>query len=288
MKSGFVSVIGRTNAGKSTLVNSLLGEKIALVSHKRNATRRKINAIVMHDDKQIIFIDTPGLHKSDKLFNQSLIESAKKSIKDCDIVLFVVSVKDSTKDYEDFLAFHKDVKHVLVINKVDLEDKKYLLNKIQEYAKFDKYFQALIPFSCKKKAYKNILLDELCKHLNYDHYFYDTDILSSSSQRDIYREFILEALFESFADELPYSSDVIINEVKNKNDILCISANLITDTQAHKKILIGKNAEALKRIGIKARKKIEKFASCKVNLELFVLVKKAWTKDKQFLEKILR
>lgn len=129
MKSGFVSIIGRTNAGKSTLINSLLEEKIALVSHKQNATRRKIKAIVMHEKNQIIFIDTPGLHESGATLNQLLVQSAIKSIGDCDVILFVASVFDSTKDYENFLSLNPQVPHIIALNKVDLTDNATLLKK---------------------------------------------------------------------------------------------------------------------------------------------------------------
>ncbi len=131
MKSGFVSIIGRTNAGKSTLINSLLEEKIALVSHKQNATRRKIKAIVMNGEDQIIFIDTPGLHESKATLNQFLIQSAIKSMGDCDVILFVASIFDSVKDYENFLSLNPKVPHIIVLNKVDLADNGTLLKKTQ-------------------------------------------------------------------------------------------------------------------------------------------------------------
>ena len=287
MKSGFISVVGRTNAGKSTLINSLLGEKLALVSHKINATRRKIRAIVMHDENQLIFIDTPGLHKSDKLFNQSLIQSAKKAIQDCDVILFVASAKDSTRDYEDFLSLNSKKPHLLLLNKIDLLSQAELLKKIKEYESFSSYFKALLPYSSKVKTHRKPLLDELCKYLNFQNYYYDTDILSPDKEKDIYKELILEALFESFSDELPYSSDVLIENVSQKNKTLHIEANIITDTNSHKVILIGQRAEAIKRLGIRARKKLENFTLTKVNLKLFVSLKKAWTKDKKFLENIL-
>lgn len=287
MKSGFISVVGRTNAGKSTVINSLMGEKITLVSHKRNATRRKIRAIVMHGENQLIFVDTPGLHKSDKLFNQTLIENAKKSINDCDILLFVVSAKDSTKDYEEFLSLNSKKPHILLLNKIDLLSQEQLLSKIKEYEKFSSYFKALLPYSFKAKNHKKPLLDELCKYLNFDKYYYETDILSPDNEKDIYKELILEAIFESFSDELPYSSDVLVESIIEKDDILHIRALIITDTNAHKIILVGKNAQAIKRLGIKARKKLESFSFKKVNLKLFVSVKKAWIKDKKFLDELL-
>ncbi len=225
MKSGFVSIIGRTNAGKSTLINSLLEEKIALVSHKQNATRRKIKAIVMHEKNQIIFIDTPGLHESGATLNQLLVQSAIKSMGDCDVILFVASVFDSTKDYENFLSLNPQASHIIALNKVDLTDNATLLKKLSEYAKF--------------------------------------------------------------SDELPYSSEVLINRTKDTPNLLILEANIITDTNSHKGMLIGKEGATLKRIGKDARFKISKLAQKKVLLKLFVTVKKNWQKDEEFLKKLL-
>lgn len=154
MKSGFISLIGRTNAGKSTLINSLLEEKIALVSHKQNATRRKIKAIVMQDDNQLIFIDTPGLHESKATLNQLLVQSALKAMKDCDVIVFVASIFDEISDYEKFLALKPQIPHLVVLNKVDLAKNEEVLQKLSEYAKFSGAFQAILPYSASKKAIK--------------------------------------------------------------------------------------------------------------------------------------
>lgn len=287
MRSGFVSIVGRTNAGKSSIVNSLLEEKIAITSHKQNATRRKINAIIMHQDDQIIFIDTPGLHKSDKLLNQMLIQSALKSIKDCDLIVFVVSVFDDLKDYEEFLNLNTQTPHILIINKIDLTNKQTLFKKIEQYSKFDKNFKALIPYSCKQKSYKKILLDEIVKYLPNHPYFFDPELLTNTNEKDIYKDFILEAIYENLSDELPYSCEVLINKFQEKQNILIIDANIITDTNSHKAMIIGKDAKTIKRIGKDARIKIEKLANKKVMLKLFVQVKKMWQKDEQFIKKIL-
>lgn len=286
-KTGFISVIGRTNAGKSSLVNSLLGEKIALVSHRQNATRRKINAIVMHGQNQLIFIDTPGLHQSEKLFNQMLIQSALKSIEGVDVVLFVVSVKDNTKEYEKFLSLPCKAPHLLILNKSDLVSNENLLNKMSEYAKFSENFKALLPYSCKQKSAKNALLNELCKYVPTHPYFFDSELLTNTGQKELYKDFILEALFESFSDELPYHCEVEIKEFSQKPNLLIIKADIITSSNSHKGILIGKNGTSLRRLGIKARKKIEKFAQQKLLLELFVRLDSKWNKDKIRLEKVL-
>ncbi|MGH2305791.1 GTPase Era [Campylobacter taeniopygiae] len=287
MKSGFVSIIGRTNAGKSALVNSLLEEKITLVSHKQNATRRKIKAIVMHKKDQIIFIDTPGLHQSNATLNQMLIESTIKAMGDCDLILFVASVFDDLKNYEEFLTLKPKVPHIIVLNKVDLTDNATLLKKLNDYAKFSEYFKAIIPYSCKKKTYKKTLLDEIVKYLDEHEYFYDPDFLTPSSQKELYRDFILESIYENLSQELPYCTEVMINKIKEKTNLIVIEAQIITDTNSHKAMLIGKNGSTLNRIGKDARIKIAQLAQNKILLKLYVVVKKNWQKDEDFLKKIL-
>lgn len=287
MRSGFISVIGRSNAGKSTLINSLLEEKVALVSHKRNATRRKIKAIVMHENHQIIFIDTPGLHQSTKLLNQMLIQSAIKSIADCDLILFTASIFDGLNDYENFLTLNPKAPHIIALNKVDLSDDLTLLKKLEEYSKFNEYFKAIIPYSCKKKVYKKALLDELVKYLPEHEYFFDPQFLTTSSQRELFKDFILEAIYENVSDELPYSSEVLISKFKDTEELLILEASIITDTNSHKAMLIGKDGATLKRIGKAARVKVTKLAQKKVLLKLFVQVKKNWQKDEIFLKKLL-
>ncbi|NLK67252.1 MAG: GTPase Era [Campylobacteraceae bacterium] len=285
MKSGFVSLIGRTNAGKSSLLNFLLGEKISMVSHKQNATRRKVNGIVMNGKDQIIFIDTPGLHESGKTMNKAMVELALKSIGDADLVLFLASVHDTTQNYEKFLELNESVKHILILTKIDEVSDEKLAKKITEYSKFSEKFLALVPTSIKKQICKQPLLDEISKHLPEHEYFYDPEIISTTMTKDIYRDFILEAIFDSVSSEVPYSSDVMVKKVIEEPDLLSVYAEIITDTSSHKMILIGKNGDTIKRIGIKARKLISEFANIKVYLNLEVVVKKGWNLDEKNIKK---
>ncbi|MCR2111416.1 GTPase Era [Campylobacter upsaliensis] len=287
MKSGFISLIGRTNAGKSTLINSLLEEKIALVSHKQNATRRKIKAIVMQDDNQFIFIDTPGLHESKTTLNQLLVQSALKAMKDCDVIVFVASIFDEISDYEKFLTLKPQIPHLVVLNKVDLAKNEEVLQKLSEYAKFSGDFQAILPYSCKQKSYKKALLDEIVKLLPSHTHFYDSEFLTPSSEKELFRDFILESLYENLSEELPYCSEILMQSVKEKPHLLIIHAQIITDTNSHKAMIIGKEGATLRRIGQKARIKIENLTQKKVLLKLFVVIKKAWQKDENFLKKML-
>jgi len=287
LKSGFVSIIGRTNAGKSSFLNALLNEKIAIVSHKQNATRRKINGIVMNGEDQIIFTDTPGLHESNKAINQLLINQAIKSMGDCDLIVFLAPIHDDTSDYEKFLALNPEKPHVLVLTKVDESSNAKVLEKITQYQKFQDKFAALLTFSTKQPTYKKPLLDEICKLLPEHEYFYDPEFLTPTNEKEIFREFILEAIYENLSDEIPYLSDAIIKSVKEKTGITEIYASIITEREIHKSMIIGKNGETIKRIGIFARKLIQNLTNTKVFLKLDVVVKKGWSKEEKSLNQII-
>lgn len=287
MKSGFVSIIGRTNAGKSSFLNALLNEKIAIVSHKQNATRRKINGIVMNGEDQIIFTDTPGLHESNKAINQLLISQAIKSMGDCDLIVFLAPIHDDTSDYEKFLALNPEKPHILVLTKVDESSNAKVLEKITQYQKFQDKFAALLTFSTKQPTYKKPLLDKICKLLPEHEYFYDPEFLTPTNEKEIFREFILEAIYENLSDEIPYLSDAIIKSVKEKTGITEIYASIITEREIHKSMIIGKNGETIKRIGIFARKLIQNLTNTKVFLKLDVVVKKGWSKEEKSLNQII-
>ena len=287
MKSGFVSIIGRTNAGKSSFLNALLNEKITIVSHKQNATRRKINGIVMNGEDQIIFTDTPGLHESNKAINQLLISQAIKSMGDCDLIVFLAPIHDDTSDYEKFLALNPEKPHILVLTKVDESSNAKVLEKITQYQQFQDKFAALLTFSTKQPTYKKPLLDEICKLLPEHEYFYDPEFLTPTNEKEIFREFILEAIYENLSDEIPYLSDAIIKSVKEKTGITEIYASIITERDIHKSMIIGKNGETIKRIGIFARKLIQNLTNTKVFLKLDVVVKKGWSKEEKSLNQII-
>lgn len=284
-KSGFVSLIGRTNAGKSSLINYLLGQKICMVSHKQNATRRKITAIVMHDEAQIIFSDTPGLHESNKTLNKAMVELALGSVIDADLVLFLAVCHDDVKNYEKFLAKFPTQKHILVLTKIDEMDEKKLFQKIGEYSKFDDKFLALVPVSIKKQVYRKILLDEIVKHIDENPYFYPPEFISTKTTKEIYRDLILEAVFDSLSSEIPYAVDVMVDKVEDKDEIVVIYATIITSNENHKKMVIGKDGSTIKRVGIIAKKLICKFEERKIYLNLTVKVKKMWNIDENLIKK---
>jgi len=286
-KCGYVSTIGRPNAGKSSLLNWLVGEKINMVSHKANATRKRSNTIVMHGDDQIIFVDTPGLHHQEKLINQFMLEEALKAIGECDLILFLAPVTDKIVHYERFLEENKkDTPHLLLLTKTDFVTSEEVANKIAEYEKYNDKYKAIIPISIKKGKKQANLLDVVVQYLPVGPYLFDTEILTTTNLRDIYREFIRESVFDNISDEIPYEADVIMNKVEEKPNVEVIKATIIVEKQTQKGMIIGEGGVAIKRIGLNARKKIEKLIGKKVYLELFVSVKKGWSKNKEGLKEL--
>jgi GTP-binding protein Era len=285
-KTGFVSIIGKPNAGKSTLINWLVGEKLALVSQKANATRKRFLAILMHENNQIILIDTPGLHKKEKKLNQFMLQEALKAIGDCDLILFLAPITDSTKEYEQFLELNPKAPHILLLTKSDLYDEGKILKKIKEYEKFQNHFKALIPTSTKKSITKRAILDEIVKYLPIHPHLYDPENLTNAPIREIYREFIREAIFEKTSEEIPYVSDVLVEKVEEMYDLEKIYATIIIEKPSQKNILIGKSGTTISRIGKHARLLIEEFIKKKVFLKLFVAVKPGWTQDTKQLKKM--
>ena len=285
--AGFVSLIGRPNAGKSTLMNSLLGENIAMVSQKANATRKRSNAIVMYEDTQIIFVDTPGLHEREKVLNQYMLDEALKAMGDCDLIVYLAPITDSVEHYEKFLKLNNGkVKHIIVLSKIDQVKQDKLFKRIASYNQFSDKFEALIPVAVPKKVGHEDLLKQISKYLPESPFLFDPEDLTSELVRDIYAGFIREGIFENVSDEIPYESDVIIDSIDEEEGLDVIHATIIIEKESQKGIIIGKGGESIKRIGKSAREKIERLSMKKAYLDLQVSVKKGWTKDKEFLEEI--
>lgn len=285
-KAGFVAVVGKPNAGKSTLLNYLVGEKLAMVSHKANATRKRSLMIAMHGKDQIIFIDTPGIHQKERKLNQFMLEEALKAIGDCDLILFLAPVTDSTADYEAFLKLKPKAPHILLLTKSDLVSNEKILNTIKKYQPFQEHFKALIPLSVKKGSNKNLILDEIVKFLPVHPPLYDPENLTDTPIREIYKEFIREAIFENMSDEIPYFSDVIVEKIEELCDLEKIYATIIVDKQSQKGMIIGKSGATLRRIGKNARILIENLCQKRVFLKLFVVVKPGWTQDDKILREL--
>ena len=285
-KAGFVAVVGRPNAGKSTLLNHVVGEKLAMVSKKAQATRKRMNIIVMHDDTQIIFVDTPGIHEKERLLNQFMMDEALKAMGDADLIVFLAPVTDKLTEYEKFLALAqaKGVKHMIVLTKIDHVKNIDILKKLGEYQKYQDQFEAIIPFSVNKKVGKKQLLDEIAKLLPDSPFFYDTEILTTDNIRDIYKELIRESIFENLSDEIPYESDVTIEKIDEEDHMDRVYATIVVEKETQKGIIVGQQGVGIKRVGKLAREQMEHFSGKKIFLDLHVSVKKGWSKNRESLE----
>ena len=289
-KSGFVSIIGRTNVGKSTIINSLVGEKVAAVANKTQTTRTAIRAIVNRENSQIIFIDTPGIHKPKTKLNENMIELSWGAIQDSDVILFLIEADSKEVGRGDMKILEKikesNKKTILIINKVDLVNKEELINLINIY-KEQYNFEAIIPISALKAKYKNEVLDEIEKCLKKGPAYYDIEEYTDQTLRQLAEETIREKALMLLQDEVPHGIFVKVEKMKktkNKNGepIYKIEAVIYCLRESHKGIIIGKNGAMLKRIGTLARKDMEHNFETKVNLQTWVKVKKDWQNDEKF------
>ena len=285
-KAGFVAVVGRPNAGKSTLLNHIVGEKLAMVSKKAQATSKRMNIIVMHEDTQIIFVDTPGIHEKERLLNQFMLDEALKAMGDSDLIIFLAPVTDKLTEYEKFLELTqaKGIKHLVVLTKIDHVKQGDILAKLGEYQKYQDRFEAIIPFSVNKKVGKKQLLDEISKHLPTSPFLYDPELLTTELIRNIYKELIRESIFENMSDEIPYESDVTIEKIEEGDRMDKVYATIVVEKDTQKGMIVGQKGVGIKRVGKLAREQMELFSGKKIYLDLHVSVKKGWSKNKDVLE----
>ncbi len=281
-KSGFIAIIGRPNTGKSTLLNALLGEKVAIVSPKPQTTRNRIRGIMNTEGAQIIFIDTPGMHRSDKPLNAFMVKEALAAIPDVDGILFMVDATEAVDEDERFITESLEgVKApvVLVINKIDAIGKGELLPVIETYSRLME-FSDVMPVSALKGENLNELTSVLKGLLPEGPEYFPTDILTDSPERFLVSEIIREKVFRLTHQEVPYSVAVVVEEFKERKgkNLIAIKAAINVEKDSQKGIVIGKKGAMLKKIGIAARTEIERLLGVKIFLELFVRVSKDWTK----------
>ena len=258
-----------------------------MVSHKRNATRKRLLSIHHYKNAQMVFLDTPGIARQESMLGRFMLEEALKALGDADIVLLLIPIKDDIRTYEDFLLLNKkNKKHIILLTKSDRAKNKHILYQLSEYNKYADKFLAVIPVSNRQDKFKNIVLDEIYKYLEDSPFYYDEEYISTTHTSEIYKEFIREGIFQSVSDEVPYGSDVIMDRVIESEKIFKVYAQIVVETTSHKKILIGKGGDTIKRISIYAKERIEEFSEIKVYLELKVVIKKGWSKNKDFLKVI--
>ena len=292
-KSGFVSILGRTNVGKSTLLNSLVGEKVAITTCKSQTTRTAIRAIVNRENSQIIFIDTPGIHKPKTKLGNTMLETAWGTISNVDITLFVVdgSKKELGKGDRIILDKIKEAKAktILVINKVDLVKKEEIFKLIESYK--DEYnFEAIIPISAEKQKNTNELLTEIEKHMPEGPMYYDVDEYTDQTGRQLVEEVIREKALKLLDEEIPHGIYVEVEKMNLRNttkgeEIYDVEAIIYCLRNSHKGIIIGKNGEMLKRIGTYARQDLEKMLQTKINLKIWVKVNNDWQDNNSIVKR---
>ena len=292
-KSGFVTLIGRTNVGKSTLLNLLVGEKVAAIANKVQTTRTAIKGIVNRENSQIIFVDTPGIHKPKTKLNETMIETSFGSLADSDLILFLIEATSDEIGRGDRRILDKikeaKKKTILIINKIDLVKKEKLLSLIDLYSKeYD--FEAVIPISATNIKYKETILNEIEKNLKEGPAYYDIEEYTDQTLRQLAEETIREKALKLLQDEVPHGIYVEVEKMKqrkNKNgeDIYDIEATIYCLRNSHKGIIIGKNGEMLKRIGRMARIDMEENFGVKVNLKTWVKVKEDWQENDSIVNK---
>lgn len=285
-KSGFVTLIGRPNVGKSTLMNRLIGQKIAITSNKPQTTRNRIQTVLTTEEGQIVFVDTPGIHKAKNKLGEYMVNVAERTLNEVDVVLWLVEPSDFIGAGEKHIVQQlQKVKTpvILVINKVDMVKRDDVFGFIDAYRKiYD--FAEIVPVSARSGENTDELVSTVMKYLPYGPQFYDEDTITDQPERQIVAEIIREKALHSLNEEIPHGIAVAIDKMTYGKKLVEIDATIICERDSHKGIIIGKQGSMLKKIGSTARFEIEKFLEQKVNLKLWVKVKKDW-RDSDFLIK---
>ena len=280
-KSGFVTLIGRPNVGKSTLMNHLIGQKIAITSHRPQTTRNRIQTVYTSEEGQIVFVDTPGIHKAKNKLGNYMVRIAERTLTEVDVVLWLVEPTTFIGAGEKhILEQMKKVKTpvILVINKTDKVKKEEVLTFIDAYRK-EMEFSEIVPVSALKGDNTDVLISCIMKYLPYGEPFYDEDTVTDQPERQIVAELVREKALRCLEEEIPHGIAVVIESMKfrkGQSVIADIEATIICERESHKGIIIGKKGAMLKRIGSQARPEIEEMLECKANLQLWVKVRKDW------------
>ena len=286
-KSGFVTFVGRPNVGKSTLMNRLIGQKIAITSNKPQTTRNKIQTVFTDERGQIVFVDTPGIHKAKNKLGEYMVNVAENTLKDVDVILWLVEPTTFIGAGERHIAEQLKkvtIPVILVINKIDMVKKEEVLTFIDAYRKiYD--FAEIIPASALRGENQDVVIDMIFKYLPYGPQFYDEDTVTDQPMRQIAAELIREKALRLLDEEIPHGIAVTIEKMSERpNGIMDVEATIICERDSHKGIIIGKGGAMLKRIGSAARRELEAMLETKVNLQIWVKVRKEW-RDSELLMK---
>ena len=288
MKSGFVSLIGRPNVGKSTLLNTLINQKIAITSNKPQTTRNIIQGIYNEDGYQIVFVDTPGIHKPMNRLGKVLNKEAESFTKDVDVILLIVDAKDGIGAGDKKIIANlqgTDSKVILVLNKIDKMTKDEIFETINDYK--DLYdFTEIVPISAITKDNVQVLLDVIKKYLTDTMRYFEDDMITTSTISFLASEFVREKIFRLTEEEIPHSITCVTSKFEEKSNIANITVDVIVDRDSIKKIIIGKQGQLLKTIGTEARKDIESLIGKKVYLELYVKTIKKWRDKEKYLNEL--
>ncbi len=294
-KSGFVTLIGRPNVGKSTLMNRLIGQKIAITSNKPQTTRNRIQTVYTCEEGQIIFLDTPGIHKAKNKLGEYMVTVAERTLKEVDVILWLVEPTTFIGAGERHIAEQlraTDTPVILVINKIDTVEKQEILRFIDAYKDIVD-FQEIVPVSALKGENTEELVKVMLEYLEEGPCYYDEDTITDQPERQIVAEMVREKALRNLNDEIPHGSAVVIDQMRERKrkdksghleNIIDIDATIICERDSHKGIIIGKQGAMLKKIGSQARRDMENLLDCKVNLKLWVKVKKEW-RDSDYLMK---
>ncbi|MGL6266435.1 MAG: GTPase Era [Chitinophagaceae bacterium] len=276
MKSGFVNIFGKPNAGKSTLVNALVGEKLAIVSHKSQTTRHRIRAFLNGPDYQIIFSDTPGIIQPEYKLHERMMQAVRSSLEDADLAILLFDARQAPEEADAvFSQLRLKVPSIVVINKIDLV-KPALVEKSMAFFSEKKYCKELVVISALKKDNLDVLMEIILRYLPEGEPFFDQDDLTDMPTRFFAGEIVREKIFELYEQELPYQTTVQIREFAEKQTLIKITADIIVQRESQKAIILGEGGKMIKRLGTDARKDMEAFLGSKVFLELFVKVRPGW------------
>ena len=287
-KSGFIAIVGRPNVGKSTLMNHIIGQKIAITSRKPQTTRNRIQTVYTCDKGQIIFLDTPGIHKAKTKLGEYMVTAAESTLKDIDAVLWLVEPSDYIGAADRHIAkllSNVKVPIILVVNKCDKVKKPELQKAVNEFSSLGR-FDEMMTVSAKQGTNLDELIDVMFKYLPYGPLYYDEDTITDQPVRQIAAEMIREKALRCLGDEIPHGIAVLIEKMKERSDgsIIDIEATIVCERESHKGIIIGKGGVMLKKIGTESRKEIERLVDCRVNLKIWVKVRKEWRDSELYLK----